>query len=81
MGKSIGVNHVYSEKTAQINQSIFTICLLSSNHRKRIQLVETDSAEKAYEIAMSLAARMEKKLVPFNPTISKATLAKRYERH
>lgn len=81
MGKSIGINHVYSEKTAQTTKTVYSVCVLSANHRKRILICETTSGKKAHKTALFLAEKMDKKLKDFNPIISKATLAKRYERH
>jgi hypothetical protein len=80
-GKSIGVNHIYSEKTARYTKAQYSVYLLSANHRKRVLMHETESATTAHETAVHLAQKMDKNLVEFNPVISKATLAKRYERH
>jgi hypothetical protein len=81
MGKSIGVNHVYSERTAQHTKPIYSVSILSANHRKRVLIRETESAADAHEVAVFLAEKMGKNLVDFNPVISQATKAKRYERH
>jgi hypothetical protein len=81
MGKSIGVNHMYSEKTAQFTKTVYSVWILSANHRKRLLVRETESAATAYEVAVFLAEKMGKNLVDFNPVISQATRAKRYERH
>ncbi len=81
MGKSIGVNHIYSEKTARTTKTIYSVCVLSGNHRKRILIHETTSGKEAHKVAVFLSDKMDKNLTDFNPVISKATLAKRYERH
>ncbi|MFT5821213.1 MAG: hypothetical protein ACI8ZM_002462 [Crocinitomix sp.] len=81
MGKSIGVNHVYSEKTTQITKTVYSVSVLSANHRKRVLIRETESAADCYEVAVFLSEKMSKNLVDFNPVISQATRDKRYERH
>lgn len=81
MGKSVGVNHVYSEKTAHVSKTIYSICILSATHRERILISETESSKKAYEVAVFLSKKMDKNLTDFKPFISKATMARRYERH
>ena len=81
MGKSIGVNHVYSEKTSQVTKNVYSVWVLSANHRKRVLIRETESAVDSYEVAVYLSELMGKNFVDFNPVISQATRAKRYERH
>lgn len=81
MGKAMGMNQVFGPGEVKIESTVYEVYLLSANHRKRILLKETTDGKEAFIVAQELSEKMGKNLVAFNPVISKATRARRYERH
>ncbi|MDA7803118.1 hypothetical protein N8987_00895 [Crocinitomix sp.] len=86
MGKSLSFNHAFIGITegpgsVKIDKDVYEVYLLSANHRKRILIKESQSYNEAYLIATDITEKMGKNLVQFNPVISQATRARRYERH
>lgn len=81
MGKTIGIQYEKTSEDQRNKKGVYDLYLLSTNHRKRVYITSFSSMKKAYEEGQYIADLLAKRFTTFQPVISKATRAKRYERH
>jgi len=81
MGKTIGIQYEKTSEDQRNKKGVYDLYLLSTNHRKRVYITSFSSMKKAYEEGQYIADLLAKIFTTFQPVISKATRAKRYERH
>ena len=78
LGKTRGVANIRTGGTAfEVDASANEVYLLSANHRKRVLVKVCQSRSDGVEFATQLAKQMGKNFVPFNPSVSEKSKARR----
>jgi len=66
-----------SNRTLDVPDTAYCVCLLTESHRKKVIIKEADSDSLAEHDAMILSEKLGKELVKYSPVISAQTRARR----
>lgn len=80
-GTAIHIDLESLSKEQLAKKGIYDLYLLTANHRKRQYITTFNSLQDAIKEGMHLADLLDKQFREYKPQISRATRARRYERH